>query len=199
MQPVPAKKIVEAHSYNKKSVYVGLMSVLLIGAVVAQFGSTYAVHIRNAFPELAVSGVSILFAVNAFFVVIFSVPLGNALKEHNKVLMVGVGALLIGAGMAMLSISSFFMMAVLACLIYTTGEIIFFSMVQLVCYQGGKKNKKGRSLGMYRTTYALSRVVGPTAGGFIYLHFSGNVLWYLCGVAGCLCFAGCYLFKTSIS
>lgn len=185
--------------YSNKSVWVGLMSVLLIGSIVAQFGSTYAVHIRNTFPELAVSGVSILFAVNAFFVVIFSVPLGNALKEYNKVLMVGIGALLIGMGMAMLSISSLFIMAVLACLIYTIGEIIFFSMVQLVCYQSGKTSKKGRSLGIYRTTYALSRVVGPTAGGFIYLHFSGNVLWYLCGVTGCICFAACYLFKSSLA
>jgi predicted MFS family arabinose efflux permease len=185
----------KGEKYNR-SILIILLSVFLIGSVVAQFGSTYAIYIRDTFPQLNVNGVGMLYATNAFIVVIFSAPLGNAIKRFNKIKMVGIGGLLIGAGMVMLAESWSFIFVMLACIIYTIGEIIFFSMAQLICYQNGHGNKKGRSLGIYRSIYAMSRIAGPASGSYAYMHLGGNVVWYFCGAIGLFCFVACNFLKT---
>jgi MFS family permease len=109
--------------------------------------------------------------------------------------MIGIGALLLGTGMLLLSLSCMFSLAMLACIIYTIGEMIFFSLSHLICYQNGAEKKKGSSLGIYRMIYASSRVVGPTLGGLIYQQWSGDALWYICGFIGLACFSACYHYR----
>ena len=121
--------------------------------------------------------------------------MGSFLSDSNKVWMVGVGAFLIGVGMGLLSIATVFSMAVFSCIIYTFGEMIFFSMAQFVCYQRGAEKKKGQSLGAYRMVYATSRFIGPMAGGFIYQHLGGQVLWSLSGAIGVICLGVCWVYK----
>jgi len=180
---------------NKIITLLVLLSVFFVGSIVTQLGSTYAIYIQESFPQLGIKGVSILFALNSFLVVLIGTPLGDSLKKQNKILMVGVGGFLIGLGMFMLIFSFSFMFALIACLIYTAGEIIFFCMAQLVCYQKGHQKKKGHSLGLYRMVYASSRVIGPAAGGFIYPRFGANLIWYLSGFIGLLCLVFCNYFK----
>lgn len=177
--------------YKISSIYTVLASVFFVGTVVAQFGSTYSIYISDTFPDLNLHAVGILYAVNSFIVVLFGVPLGGMIKQFNKLFMVGVGGLFLGIGLMILNISYVFPMAMFACVIYTIGEIIFFSMAQLVCYQSGHVRKKGRSLGIYRTTYALSRFIGPIAGSYLYLHFGGDMVWYVAGLVGLSCFMIC--------
>ena len=143
------------------------------------------------------NGFSILFAINTFLVVIFSAPLGNAFKNKNKISMVGIGGLLVGLGMGMLAFCYSFPVAIIACVLYTLGEIIFFSVAQLICYQGAKSGKKGRSLGLYRTTFALARVAGPMTGGFIYMNLGSNMLWYSCALAGIGCYLACRIVRAA--
>jgi MFS family permease len=88
-------------------------------------------------------------------------------------------------------------MAIFSCIIYTMGEIIFFSVSQLVCYENGLQNKKGTSLGLYRMVYASSRVLGPTIGGFVYSLFGASVIWTASGVIGVMCLLGCLYFKNA--
>ena len=58
--------------------------------------------------------------------------------------MIGYGAFLMGFGMFMLNFSFVFYLAIIACVIYTMGEMSFFSVAQLVCYQEGGAQKKVR-------------------------------------------------------
>lgn len=142
------------------------------------------------------TGVSILFSINSFLVVFFATPLGDYFGKYNKILMTGVGGFCIGIGMGMLSFAPTFNLAILACAIYTLGEIIFFCVVQFICYQHGASNKKGESLGLYRMIYAASRVAGPTAGGLIYHHLGSNMVWYISGILGIVCLCVCYKYQS---
>lgn len=168
-----------------------LICVLLVGAVVAQISSTYPIYIQTRFSSMGMQAIGILFALNSFLVVLLEVPLGNWVKSANKMKMVGVGSALIGVGMSMLAFAQTYMIAIIACVTYTIGEIFFFCMAQLVCYQEGRAHRKGKSLGLFRTTYAMSRVLGPFAGGLVYYHFGGNMVWYLSGVIGIACLMLC--------
>ncbi len=185
---------IKKSSHNKLIMRLALLCVLLVGSVVSQLSSTYSIYIKNIFPELGITAVSVLFMINSLMVVLFEVPIGNFFSDYNKIFMVGLGGLFIGLGMCMLSFSHVFLLAVIACIVYTLGEIIFFCMVQLVCYQKADNRKKGRSLGLYRAFYGASRIIGPAAGGFIYYHISGEMVWYISGLIGIMCFAACAKF-----
>jgi MFS family permease len=186
---------------NKSRVVIGtvLLSVVLIGSIVSQLSSTYAIYIKTSFPAYGITAVSILFTINSLMVVLFETPIGQLLGNTNKLLMVGVGGFLIGTGMLILSFSYIFFLAILACLVYTLGEIIFFCMSQLLCYEYGSKKSKGQSLGIYRMVYASSRVIGPAVGGYIYYNFSGEMVWYVSGVIGIVCLSACAYFRKYVN
>ncbi|OGT37192.1 MAG: hypothetical protein A3F12_04205 [Gammaproteobacteria bacterium RIFCSPHIGHO2_12_FULL_38_14] len=199
-QPIEERKeqpqiSVEQIKKYKIVTWVVLFCVLFTGATVAQLSTTYSLFIQSEFPSWGVQGVSLLFAINSFLVVFFETPMGSFLSDYNKLLMVGVGAFFIGTGMGMLSIANVFAMAIVACVIYTIGEMIFFSMAQLVCYQKGAAQKKGQSMGTYRMVYATSRFIGPIAGGYVFQHIGGHVLWVFSGVIGVICLGVSYYFR----
>jgi predicted MFS family arabinose efflux permease len=181
---------------STKITWLVLTCVLLAGIVIAQTSSTYSIFIRQTFPHLGIKAVSILFILNSLLIVFCQTPLVNLFSKYNKVLAVGIGAFLIGIGMSILGFASTFSLAILSCIIYTLGEMVFFSMAQLVCYQSSDEKKKGLSLGLFRTFYATSRVIGPAIGGEIYYHFGGNMVWYFSGLLGVVCLGGCiYYYK----
>jgi predicted MFS family arabinose efflux permease len=182
--------IQEAHEARPMIGWV-LFLVLLTGSVIAQTSSTYSVYIQEMFPGLGVKAVSGLFILNTLLVVFCQTPLVNFLKERNKVFLTGMGSFLIGLGMFILGVNSIFLFAVIGCVIYTVGEMIFFSMAQFICYQKGQANKKGLTLGMYRMTYAASRIIGPAAGGAVYHYLGGPMVWYISGIIGVVCLAIC--------
>lgn len=168
-----------------------LGSVFFYGLMIAQLSATYPVYLKTTFPELGMKAVGILFVINPILIILLQAPLVNYFGRYNKITMVGVGILLYGLGMFLLPFTSLYFMAIIFCLIYTIGEMLFFSNAQLVFYQLGGESRKGRSLGLYQTTFATGMVVGPAAGGFIYHHFSGDVVWYLCGIIGVASFLFC--------
>ncbi len=180
-------------SKNKNSavIFVMLSCLFLISLVVVQRNTTYLVYIHETFTHLGYSGTSILFALNPILIVLFQTPLVTSFGKFNKILMVGVSTFLMGFGTLLLVFTGTFAIPILSCVIYTIGEMIFFSMVQFVIYQHIDKKKKGMGFGLYKTVYGLSTVIGPILGGGIYHQFGANMVWYLSGLIGLICLIAC--------
>lgn len=183
------------HHENKKIVRLILGCVFLVGLIIAQLSTTYPLYIQNKYPALGLKAVSILFLLDSALIVVFQAPLSNFIKKYNKILVVGFGALLMGIGMLLLNFSFIFLLAVLSCVIWTTGEMLFISMAQVVCYEYGNVKKKGQNLGMFQSVFAASIITGPTLGGTLYQHFSGDAVWYVSGAIGAICFLACYIYS----
>jgi MFS family permease len=84
----------------------------------------------------------------------------------------------------------------IAMIIMTMGEIIFFSISQSLCYEKSPDNKKGTNLGMYRMIFAMSRIAGPFLGSFIYESCGSSQLWYFCFILGIISITpALFLFK----
>ncbi len=181
--------------HNKKIIFLMLLCLFLIGLIISQLSVTYPVYIQHTFPQMGASAVSILFILDTLLIVFFQAPLVNCLKNFNKIFLAGIGAFLMGFGMFILNFSFMFYTAIISCLIWTTGEMIFIAMAQFVCYECGVKKKKGQIMGFFQAISASSRVVGPVAGGFIYYHFGGNMLWFLSMIIGATCLFLCSWFK----
>ena len=181
---------------NKKGALVIVLScIFFIGLIVAQLGITYPIYLQESFPDLGIKGVSFLFAINSLLIVFLQTYVVKLFDKQNKFIMVGIGGFLIGISMLWLNFSFIFAFAVLACVVFTAGEMVFFSMAQLICYESGEANKKGRYLGLYRMIYAFSFVVGPFVGGHIYHNYGRNTLWYISGIIGILCLSLCVRYK----
>lgn len=174
-----------------------LFCVFFIGMIIAQLGITYTIYIKEIFPSWGLQSVAILFALNSFIVVFASTLICEYIKEYNKLVMLGLGGFLIGFGMFLLIFSHWFVIS-LSCITFTLGEIIFFAIAQLLCYQCGRENKKGSSLGLYRVVYASTRVLGPAAGSWIYFQFGSNILWAICALIGAVCMLSCILLHTLV-
>jgi predicted MFS family arabinose efflux permease len=179
---------------DRKVLWLILSCVFLNGLTLAQLSSTFSIYLAAQFPQLGASAASYMFILNTVLIVFLQTPIGGIFKDSNKFIMAGVGALLVGLGMMLLSFAWVFSIAIIAGFIYTIGEMLFIPMAQLICYQNGAAKKKGQSIGMYQTTYALSVVIGPIIGTHIYHHFGGHVVWYGSGLLGIVCFMLCFLY-----
>ncbi|MBV9575851.1 MAG: MFS transporter [Gammaproteobacteria bacterium] len=180
---------------DKQILILILACLFFVGLIIAQLSTTYPLYIQLAFPEMGLKSASILFSLNTFLIVLFQAPLVNYIKKYNQLIIVGVGAFLMGFGMLILNFSFLFIISILSCVIWTIGEMLFMSMTRLICYEKGAVKKKGQSLGLYQMVYASSKIAGPVLGSFIYRYFGGSMVWYLSAVIGGACMISCYLFK----
>lgn len=176
---------------NKNLLRLIFICVFFVGLTITQLCSTYPIYLQEIFPKTGIKATSIIFTLNSLLIVLFEAPLVSLFCDYNKITMVGIGALLIGLGMLILKYSYIFPIAIVSCVIYTIGEMIFFSIAQLVCYQNSSHQTKGYNMGIFRVTYALTRVIGPAAGGIIYSHLGGSIIWFLCGIIGIVCMSAC--------
>ncbi len=169
---------------DKLTLYSVLTCLFMVGIIISQRSTTYTIYLHQLFPHLGLAGAAAIFALNPLLIVFFQAPLVNQLHNLNKILMTGVGALLMGTGSIILAFANYFYLAILSCVIYTAGEMIFFSMAQVSCYNKSPDKKKGFGLGLFRSTYAASIIVGPTIGSQMYQHMGGQSIWYLSGILG---------------
>lgn len=183
-----------SNNKNSKIIIYILFSVFLVGLIISQINSNYPLFLQKKFINLDTRSFSILFILNSMLVVLFQSPLVNAISKYNRIFIVGLGAFLLGFGMLFLNFAIYFYLAVISCIIYTLGEMLFFSVAQLICYEMALPNKKGSSIGIYRTVYAFSRVIGPTFGGIIF-STSPAMLWYVCGLFGLMSLLPAFYFR----
>jgi len=183
---------------NRKSdqllVFTVLATLSLMGFIIMQWSTTYNVFLHEV-SQLNLIGIGLLYALNPILIVIFQTPLVNAMNKSSHILFTGIGAFGMGFGMWMLNFSHWILFIIAASIIYTIGEMIFFSMSQSVCYQYSKANQKGKVMGLFEMVYALSTTISPTIGGVLYNHFGGDTIWLLCGMIGISCLTVLYIFS----
>jgi len=170
-----------------------LSCLFFIGMVVSQRGVTYNLFIHQNFPEFGIQGVGLLFAINPILILIFQAPLIKHFDKYSKLLIMSMGALLIGIGAIILGCFITLWAIIISSVIYTFGEMFFFSVAQLAFYQRAKNENKGKTIGVFQMTYALSLIVGPTMGVFAYHYFGESNLWLLCGMVSLLSAMLCFL------
>lgn len=180
---------------NPKILIVVLSCVFAVGLLIAQLNSTYPLYIQDTFQTFGVKAISILFILDTVVIVIFQAPLVSYLSDRNKISNIALSTAFMAASMLVLSLCFNFMLAILSCILWTVGEMLFIAMTQLVCYEQGAEKKKGEALGILQATLAASRVIGPTLGGMIYQVLGGQLLWQLSAMICLGCWGMCVFFK----
>jgi MFS family permease len=189
-----ANTSIENKNSNHILIIVVFVALSLMGFIIMQWGTTYNIFLHKV-SHLDIIGIGLLYALNPILIVFLQAPLVNALNKYNHILFTGIAAFLMGFGMWMLNFSHWIAFIISACIVYTIGEMIFFSMSQSVCYQHSAEKQRGKVMGLFEMVYALSTTLSPAIGGSIYHYFGGHIIWLLCGIMGSVCLAVLFVFS----
>ncbi|MGB3413768.1 MAG: MFS transporter, partial [Microbacteriaceae bacterium] len=75
---------------------------------------------------------------------------------------------------------------ILACLVWTIGELFHFSISNSIAAALAPPGYRGRYLGVFSTFYGVANIFGPTAGAFVFGALGSTGLWTICLVLGML-------------
>ena len=116
-------------------------------------------------------------AINTVMIIFLEVPLNNWMNDtpYKKSLM--IGALLAGIGFGGFAIANTVVPLVIAIMIFTFGEMIFFPITAAYTSEIAPANKRGEYMGYYQMTFSFAFSAGPWLGTVVYQHYGSVILW----------------------
>lgn len=172
----------------KANIYWLYLALLFATLIFSQLRATYPIYLDMSY-HLSPSLFSYLFLINTACIVIFQVPLLAFLKKKLNILMItGSGVFFIGFGMFLLPFGDSYYYAICSCLVWTLGELLFFSTIQVLIFEKASQHAKGKAMGVYQMITAFGNMSGPALGSWLYHFMNSTVLWYCCGLLGGISF-----------
>jgi predicted MFS family arabinose efflux permease len=165
-----------------------LLTLLLSTVFMQTFGAwTLALHDQYRFSEAQVGAV---FAISTLIIVVFEMLLVRALAGRDLLRVVGLGSFLFCLGLALLPLGASFGFVVGTVFVSTLGEMLTMPLLGAVFAGWGPPAVRDQALGLFSFVVALGFVLAPLCGTWIYEHWGPARLWYGCGVAGLVLWAG---------
>lgn len=176
--------------------FLGLIA--LISIIFSQGWSTYPVYLKTAY-GLDESHLGLLMTLNAVLILLFEMVLTRWAERFQTLAVIGVGAFLSGVSMAVLPLGKSAMLAVIAMIIWTGGEMLFTPFAGgWVANRAGEKHR-GKYMGLYTMTWGVGFIVAPASGAWVYEHLGPEVLWYGLGALGALIWTGCEVLRRTLA
>jgi len=163
-------------------------SLLLTSLIFSQLRITYPLYLHEYY-HLNEKLFSYLFLINTVLIFLFQMPVLNLLQKVNSLLIAGMGALLIGIGIGLIFIHSNYLFVIFLCIIWTLGEILYFSTLQAVIYSKAHTTRKGKYMGIMQMTIAFTNIIGPLFGSWLYGFDDAKWLWLSCLLIGMIAFS----------
>jgi MFS family permease len=164
--------------------FLAFMLLLVVLAMTFfQVWSTMPLFLRS-FYEMSERAIGLLLALNALLIVLTEMLLIRAVEHHDRMRMVGLGALLVCGGLALLALGTWWLFAVLAMVVLTVGEMLSMPITNAVVAERAGAGSVGRYMGAYTLAFSTAFVVGPIVGTAIYQNLGPRVLWLGIGAIG---------------
>lgn len=174
-----AQEIVTKQSNNKLIFFYLYTGLLLIAFIFSQLRITYPLYLHHQY-QLSEQLFSNIFLVNTLLIVVLQVPIINFLSRINTILSSGLGALLIGCGVGFTYFGTGYSFLILLCVVWTLGEILFFSTLQTLIFEKAMPEQKGKYMGIAQMTAAFANIIGPVTGSWLYGFADTQYLWFCC-------------------
>jgi len=145
--------------------------------------TTLGVFLRNAhgIPE---TGYGWLLSLNAALVVLFQFSITRRLEKRPPMILMAIGAALIGVGFAMYGFFSTFGLFLTAIIVISIGEMIMLPVSSALVVKFAPEDMRGRYSFMYSISWGIAYAAGPYLAGLIMDTSAPNWLWYGCGLVG---------------
>lgn len=137
----------------------------------------------------------ILSAINTVLIIFLEVPLNDLLSlvSYKKTLL--LGAFLAAIGFGLFAFANSIISLIIAIIIFTFGEMIFFPVTAAYISEIAPENRKGEYMGYYQMTFSFAFSAGPWLGTVVYQNYGSIVLWIGCLIMGLLSAVFLYFIK----
>lgn len=164
--------------------FLGFLLLLTVLAMAfLQVWSTMPLFLRTFF-EMSERSIGLLLALNALIIVLTEMLLIRAVENRDRMTMVGLGALLVCGGLALLCLGSSWMIAVLSMVVLTVGEMLSMPITNAVVAERAGSASVGRYMGAYSLAFSTAFVIGPIVGTAVYQNLGPDILWLGIGAVG---------------
>ena len=164
---------------------LAFLSFLLVGITVMlvyqQEYSSLPVYLRDVH-QIDTKSYGVMLALSGLEVVLFQFWISRTIRRYSPFLMMMLGALFLTIGFGMIGFVSGSALFLLAIIIITVGEMIFYPTGQVLAANFAPVDMRGRYMAVYGLAWAIPSTVGPAAAGLILDHYNPNLLWYIGGV-----------------
>lgn len=176
--------------------YIGFTIAGMVVLIIyqQQYGAL-AVYLRD-FHQISSRSYGLMLSVSGLEVVLFQIWISRIIRKYHPFLMMMLGALFFMVGFTMIGFVRGFGFFLLAVIIATIGEMIFFPTNKALAANFAPAELRGRYMAVYDLGWTIPATFGPAAAGLILDHYNPNLLWYLGGVlcaASAVSFYGLHL------
>jgi MFS family permease len=186
-------KVKAASPWRDTYFLVFLFLFLILMTAFAQFLSTFPLYLYSVY-QIPVNHIGALLAINTIIIVLFEMVLLHSLRKQSPMRMIILGAILIGAGYALLPFGRGFLYAGFTVVVWTFGEILVLPLSTTAV-----ANRAGASIGMYMGLYSLvhsmALLIAPVIGNGVYSAYGGDLLFMSIGLVGLVCSTGLFLLR----
>jgi MFS family permease len=167
--------------------FLGLMSLLMIALL--QLNGTYTLYVHNDLGH-SEARIGVLFGANTLLVVLFEMVLVHKLRGVSPARLVGPGAFLLCAGLALMPLGSSFAWLLFTVVVWTAGEMLAMPLIESIVADRADEKSRGRYMGLLTMSFGLALVIAPVVGMPVYEQLGANTLWFACGVVGVVLWIG---------
>jgi MFS family permease len=157
--------------------------VILLAMTFFQVWSTVPLYLQTFF-GMTEWEIGLLLALNAGIIVATEMLLVRAVEGRDRMRVVGLGALMVCAGLALLPFGPSSFVAVLAMIVLTFGEMLSMPFTNAVVAERAGSGSVGRYMGAFSLAFSTAFVLGPISGTFIYQNLGPETLWFGIGTLG---------------
>ena len=116
-------------------------------------------------------------AINTVLIIFLEVPLNDFMSNTSYKKSLMIGALLAGIGFGGFAIATSVIPLIVAIIVFTFGEMIFFPTTAAYTSEIAPANRRGEYMGYYQMTFSFAFSAGPWLGTVIYQHYGSVILW----------------------
>lgn len=161
---------------------------LAIGMVFLQMPTTLGLAVQAAGHDPAWYG--FILAINGAVVVLLELPLSTWTRQLPPTRAIAAGFTLIGLGMGSYAWAESVWQFAAGMVVFTLGEILSMPIAMAYAARLAPAEMRGRYLGLYGLTWAVSIALGPALGMTVFSWHS-TLLWLGCAATGV--FAGAWM------
>ena len=159
-----------------------MLAVTLLATVFFQILGTMPLYFREVY-GFGEGAIGLLLALNAALIVAFEMVLIHRAERHDRLLLIGAGALCIGGGFALMPLGKTAAWIALTIGVWTLGEMLALPLLNVVAADRAGAGHRGRYMGMYALSFSIAFICAPAVGTWTYEHIGPHAVWYGAGLA----------------
>lgn len=120
----------------------------------------------------------LLSAVNTLLIIIAEVHLNSIMSDMSYKKSMFIGVLFAAIGFGTLAFAKDMIPLIIAIIVWTVGEMIFFPVSATYASELAPLQKRGEYMGYFQMTFSFAFSLGPWLGTVVYQNYGSTILWF---------------------